>query len=166
MRSGSSQLGLKDSNRFAILTRVVDNTSICNLNHKNMLREVMVKIRLERIDTQEEVIVEALLDSKVTELVISSKFARKQEFKLKRIERPIYIRNIDGILNKERPIENIVEVNIYYQEYRKRIEINVIRKQKWNVILGILWLAHHNPEIDWRTGEVKMMRCLEKYRRQ
>ena len=29
------------------------------------------------------------------------------------------------------------------------------------VILGILWLACHNPEIDWRTGEVKMMRCLE-----
>lgn len=23
------------------------------------------------------------------------------------------------------------------------------------------WLAHHNPEIDWRTGEVKMTRCPE-----
>jgi len=23
------------------------------------------------------------------------------------------------------------------------------------------WLARHNPEIDWRTGEVKMMRCPE-----
>jgi len=23
------------------------------------------------------------------------------------------------------------------------------------------WLAHHNPEIDWRTGKVKMTRCLE-----
>jgi len=23
------------------------------------------------------------------------------------------------------------------------------------------WLARHNPEIDWRTGEVKMTRCLE-----
>jgi len=29
------------------------------------------------------------------------------------------------------------------------------------VILGMLWLARHNPEIDWRTEEVKMMRCLE-----
>ena len=27
------------------------------------------------------------------------------------------------------------------------------------VILGMLWLARHNPEIDWRTGEVKMTRC-------
>jgi len=23
------------------------------------------------------------------------------------------------------------------------------------------WLAHHNPEIDWRKGEVQMTRCLE-----
>jgi len=29
------------------------------------------------------------------------------------------------------------------------------------VILEMLWLAHHNPEINWRTGEVKMIRCLE-----
>ena len=30
--------------------------------------------------------------------------------------------------------------------------------QKWGVILGMPWLRHHNPEINWRTGEVKMMR--------
>ena len=24
------------------------------------------------------------------------------------------------------------------------------------------WLARYNPEIDWRTGEVKMTRCPEK----
>ena len=30
----------------------------------------------------------------------------------------------------------------------------------------MLWLAHHNPEIDWKTGEVKMMRCPEEYGKQ
>ena len=39
------------------------------------LREVTVKIGLERIDTQEGVIVEALLDSRTTDLVMSSEFA-------------------------------------------------------------------------------------------
>jgi len=71
------------------------------------------------------------------------------------------IRNVDGSFNKEGPIENTVEVNIYYQEHRERTEIDVIRGQKWSVILGMPWLAHHNPEIDWRTGEVKMTRCPE-----
>ena len=34
------------------------------------------------------------------------------------------------------------------------------------MILGMLWLACYNPEIDWRTGEVKMTRCLEEWGKQ
>jgi len=40
------------------------------------------------------------------------------------------VRNVDGSLNKKRSIEYMVEVNIYYQEYRERTEIDVIRDQK------------------------------------
>ena len=78
-----------------------------------MLREVTLKIGLERIDTQEEVTVETLLD------------------------RPIYMKNVDGFFHKERPIKHIVEVNIYYQRYRERMEINMIGEQKWSIILGM-----------------------------
>jgi len=42
-----------------------------------MLRKVMVKIRLERINIQKGIIVEALLDSGVIRLVMSSEFIRK-----------------------------------------------------------------------------------------
>jgi len=79
-----------------------------------------VKIGLERIDTQEEITVEALLDNGATRLVMSSEFAKKQGFKLKKLERPMNIRNVVGLLNKEGPIENTVEVNIYYQGYREK----------------------------------------------
>jgi len=106
--------------------------------------------------------VEALLDSGVTGLVMSSEFAKRQGFKLKRLERLMNIRNMDGMLNKERLIENTIEVNIYYQGHRETTEIDVIGGQKWTVILGMPWLARHNPEIDWRTGEVKITRCPEK----
>jgi len=144
-----------------MLVRVTDNTPMHNLDKGNLLREVTVKIGLERIDIQEEIMVEALLDSGATGLVMSSEFTRKQGFKLKKLNRPMYVRNVDGSLNKEGPIEHTVEVNIYYQEYRERTEIDVIGGQKWTVILGMLWLAHHNPEIDWKTEEVKMTRCPE-----
>jgi len=105
--------------------------------------------------------VEVLLDSGATELVMSLEFAKKQGFKLKKLERLMNVRNVDGLFNKEGLIENMVEVNIYYQGHREKMEIDVIRGQKWTVILGMPWLAHHNPEIDWRTGEVKMTRCPE-----
>ena len=97
-----------------------------------------MKIGLERVDMQEEVIVEALLDSGAMGLVMSSEFARRQGFKLKKIDRPIYVRNVDSSFNKEGPIEHTVEVNIYYQRYRERTDIDVIEGQKWSVILGML----------------------------
>jgi len=49
---------------------------------------------------------------------------------LKKIERLIYVGNADGSFNKEEPIEYTVEVNIYYQGYKERIEIDVISSQK------------------------------------
>ena len=124
-----------------------------------MLREVTIKIGLERLDTQEGITVEALLDSGATGLVMSSEFARKKDFKLKKLERPMQVRNVDESFNREGPIENTVEVNMYYKGHVERTEIDVMGGQKWRVILGMPWLARHNPEIDWKTGEVKMMRC-------
>jgi len=66
---------------------------------------------------------------------MSSEFAKKKGFKLKKIENPIYVRNVDGTFNKEGPIENTVEVNIYHQGHRERTEIDMIGGQKWNIIL-------------------------------
>jgi len=48
-----------------------------DLDKGDLLREVTVKIELERIDMQEGIIVEALLDSGAMGLVMSSEFARK-----------------------------------------------------------------------------------------
>ena len=42
----------------------------------------------------------------------------------------------------------------------------MIGEQKWNVILGMPWLACYNPEINWRTGEIKIMRCPEECEKQ
>ena len=57
------------------------------------------------------------MDSGATRLVISLEFAKKekQRFKLKKIEKSIYMRNVDSFFNKEKPIEYMVEVNTYYQ---------------------------------------------------
>ena len=73
---------------------------------------------------------EALLNSRTTDLVISSEFARKQGFKLKKIERLIYVRNVEGIFNKKELIEYRVKINIFYKEHKKRTKINMIREEQ------------------------------------
>ena len=93
-------------------------------SERKPLREVMIKIGLEKLDMQEGIMVEALLDSGATELVMSSEFAKKKGIKLKKLERPMQVRNVDGSFNREGPIENTVEVNVYYKEHVERTEID------------------------------------------
>ena len=67
-----------------------------------------------------------LLDSGVTGLVVSSEFARKNRFKKKKLERPIYVRNINGIFNYEEPIKHTVEVKLFYKGHKERTGIDII----------------------------------------
>ena len=73
---------------------------------------------------------EALLDNSTTKLVISSEFARKNKFKKKKLERLIYMRNIDGIFNYKGPIGHTVKIELFFKDYKKTTKINMIRGQK------------------------------------
>jgi len=129
---------------------------------EKMLRKVVVKIGLKQEEDKEGVVTEVLLDSGVTGLVMSEEFARKHKFKRTKLERPVYVRNVDGMLNYMGPIVDTVEVEIFFKRHKERTSIDVIGGQKWSVILGMPWLACHNPEIDWKTGEVQITRCLDR----
>jgi len=126
---------------------------------EKLLREVTVKIGLKQEEEEEGVVTEALLDSGATVLVMSEEFARRHKFRRTKLERLVYVRNVDGMLNYVEPIVDTVEVEIFFKGHKERISIDVIGGQKWSVILGMPWLGCHNPEIDWKTGEVKMTRC-------
>jgi len=130
---------------------------------EKLLREVTVKIGLKQEKEEEGVVIEALLDSDATGLVMSEEFARRHKFKIMKLERPVYVRNIDGMLNYAGPIVDTVEVEIFFKGHKERTLIDVIGGQKWSVILGMPWLGRYNPEIDWKTGEVKMTRCPDEY---
>jgi len=126
---------------------------------EKLLREVTVKIGLKQEEEEEGVVTEAVLDSGATGLVMSEEFTRKHKFRRMKLERPVYVRNVDGTLNYAGPIVDTVEVEIFFKRHKERTLIDVIGGQKWSVILGMPWLARHNPEIDWKIGEVQMTRC-------
>ena len=94
------------------------------------LREVMVKIRLKQKEEEEGIVTEALLDSRATGLVMSEKFAKKHRFRRTKLERPVYVRNVDGMLNYVGPIVDIVEVEIFFKEHKEQMSIDVIGGQK------------------------------------
>jgi len=79
---------------------------------------------------------------------MSEEFARRHKFKRMKLERLVYVRNVDGMLNYMGPIVDTVEVEIFFKRHKERTLIDVIEGQKWSVILGMPWLGRHNPEID------------------
>jgi len=125
-----------------------------------MLREVWLNIGVEKIDTHEGVIIKALLDSSATEMFMNRQIAARHGFKLQKLERLIAIRNVNGTNNSKGAITHQVEYNIFYKGYVERMRMDVCNLGKTEVILRMPWLAVHNPEINWETGEVKMTRCL------
>ena len=73
---------------------------------------------------------EALLDNSTMGLVMSEKFARRHKFRRMKLERPVYVRNVDGTLNYMGPIVDTVEIEIYFKRHKERTSIDVIEGQK------------------------------------
>jgi len=61
---------------------------------------------------------------------MSKEFAKRYKFRRMKLERQIYVKNVDGMLNYMGPIVNIVEVEIYFKRHKERMLINMIRGQE------------------------------------
>jgi len=68
-----------------------------------------------------------------------------------------------AIYDSEGNIMHEVEYNVYHKGHQERMCFDVCNLGRTEVILGMPWLAAHNPEIDWEKGEVKITRCLPWY---
>ena len=86
---------------------------------EKLLREVIVKIGLKQEEKEEGVVTEALLDSGATGLVMSEEFVRRHKFKRMKLEKPVYVRNVNGTLNYAGPIVDTVEVEIFLRGIRR-----------------------------------------------
>ena len=124
-----------------------------------------MNIGVEKVDMHKGVTVKVLLDSGVIGIFMDKKMVARHGFKLQKLERPVIVRNVDGINNSRRATMHQVEVNVYYKNHIERIRMNVCNLGRTDIILGMPWLQAYNPEINWKTGEVRMTRCLLIYGR-
>jgi len=114
----------------------------------------------EKLESQEGVVVKALLDSSTTGLFMDIAFAKEKGFKMEKLKNPLLVRNVDRTANIQRAIIYQVECNMFFKGHVERARMDVCNLGKIEVILRMPWLAAHNPEIDWEKGEVKMTKCL------
>jgi len=63
------------------------------------LREVWLKVGLEKLESHEGIAVKVLLDSGVTGLFMDTTFAKEKGFKMEKLKKPLLVRNVDGMAN-------------------------------------------------------------------
>jgi len=63
------------------------------------LREVWLKVGLEKLENHEGVAVKVLLDSGATGLFMNVTFAKEKGFKMEKLKKPLLVRNVDGTIN-------------------------------------------------------------------
>jgi len=102
-----------------------------------ILREVWMIVGLEKVDSHEEVLVKALLDSGATGMFADKKFVEKNGFKLEKLDRPVRIKNVDGTGNSRGLVTHEIEVNMYYQGHVERMRLDVYDLGRTEVILGM-----------------------------
>jgi len=61
-------------------------------------------IRIEKVDMHKGITVKALLNSGTTEMFMNRKIAKRHGFKMRKLEKPLKVKNVDGMKNNK---ENI-----------------------------------------------------------
>jgi len=76
------------------------------------------------------------------------KIAAKHGFRLQKLERPIVVRNVNGMNNSTKAITYQMETNVYYKSHVERMKIDICDLERTDIILEMLWLQVYNPEIN------------------
>jgi transposase InsO family protein len=123
-------------------------------------REITLQINIAPIQHRTRFAkVRALLDSGASTIYIDRTFALKVKLPLLPMATPIPVYNVDGTRNSAGDISHYAEIVIEHQGHREKVTAEITDLGKNQMILGYTWLKHHNPEIDWITGNVRMTRC-------
>ena len=127
-------------------------------------KSFVLSVEIQTTDTGKHVQIVALLDCGATGLFISADLVREKGFTTRKLQRPIPVYNVDGSPNEAGSITEVVDLVLRFKDHSERALFAVTNLGKQDIILGLPWLREHNPEVDWKTGDVTMSRCSQNCR--
>ena len=121
-----------------------------------------IPVLMKTLDTGAKVEASALLDCGATGLFLDTKFVEQHHLNTRKLSRPIPVYNVDGTHNEAGPIKEEIDVILTHKGHTEKATFAVCNLGDKPALLGHTWLSYHNPEIDWRSGEVTFSRCPPK----
>src|SRR6266702_540076 len=96
-----------------------------------------------------------LLDSGATDNLIDRNLIKKLGLGTKPVKPPRLVRNVDGSLNKDGTITEVCQLWIKRGNKETAFPFFITNLGEDRMIFGYPWFEHENPEIDWKTQELK-----------
>ena len=101
------------------------------------LREVWMKVGLEKLENHKGVAVEALLDSRAIGLFIDMTFAKEKGFKMEKLKKTLLVRNVDRTVNAGGAIMHQVKCNMFFKGHVERARMDIYNLGETEMILGM-----------------------------
>jgi hypothetical protein len=103
--------------------------------------------------------ISAVVDSGCTHTCINEKLVNQEGIPTRKLEKPITCRNSDGTISGNKSITRFVKMALNINGHKEKLDAVVTPLQSSDLFLGHDWLINHNPEIDWKRGQIKFNRC-------
>jgi len=103
--------------------------------------------------------VKALVDSGCTHTRIDKQLVKDKRISMKLINFSFKVFNTDG--TKNRKVTKVVPLEIEINGHKEQLEAAVMDLDGTDMFLGHDWLVKHNPEVNWKNGTIRFIRCLE-----
>ena len=166
------------------LTSTVLSTSACEMNNVNSVQVAPHFVAVPQVKSSDAVLsvtisetkevtshfhiscylkgchctvkVAAIVDSGARALFINKKYANSQKMWQIPLENPICLHNINGTLNEARSITHKVKLRLIIGSDKEQFEFYITSLGPEKVILGLPWLRHRNPCINWQAGTMSL----------
>jgi len=101
--------------------------------------------------------VKALVDSGYTHTGINEQLVKDKRIQTKKINFSFEVFNADGTKNRE--VTKVAPLEVEINGHKETLEAAVTDLDGTDMFLGHDWLVKHNPEVNWKNGTIKFMRC-------
>ena len=101
----------------------------------------------------------ALLDCGAYSCFAHYRFVQAHGLELKRLSREVRVFNADATENKKGLITHYVRCQVSIGNHTSWQSFLVTDIGRQDLIIGITFLREHNPEIDWKQGNITFKRC-------
>ena len=122
-------------------------------------RQLDIKVKVQTLNDTRTFPLKVLLDSGSTGSCIGRKFMNDNEIRTRKTAILVPVHNADGTLNKNGSITNYVFLRLSVGDHMEQLEFAVADLGIHDLFIGHEWLKLHNPNIDWKTSEIRFDQC-------